>query len=290
MQSERPPHTFPGDRAESPAPSGLTPSAGLLTAALAGLLAVGLTSGCDEDENGNPICTTDAPPPAAPVGATPGPMDGGAAAPPAPHSSVPDAAIPILEVEGTRTLASLKADCDTRGGYMQVHAACAGANSCQGFSYHTGNPGTLTEHTCASANGCTGASCVVLPKERAVPRSGKQAYEDEDLPLGGPASCLNCHAVWGEKDAAGNYPPPDTTKFKLFVMPGSTRNASNWLQITAEEQEGIVAFGRVNAMPNGLSQVSMKPYHKLLSRGEIQRVVAHIRTLTPVVAEIKTPM
>ncbi|MET0340908.1 MAG: hypothetical protein ABW252_07895 [Polyangiales bacterium] len=288
MESERTPNFCTGDdETAARKPSGLVPSAGLLTAALAGLLAVGAT-GCDEDENGNPICEPPtAPPPVAPTGSA---LDAGVGTH-MPATPAGDAGVDrVLEqTDVARSLAELSADCETRGGYMQIHAACAGANDCKGFSYQPGEPGTLTEHSCSASNGCTGASCVVGPSERAPQRTGKQVYEDEDLPKFGPASCLNCHAVWGEKLPSGEYPPPDATKFKLFLQPGSTRNAVNWLAMTAAEQEGIVAFGRTSSMPGGLTLESMKGYHKLLSRGEIKRVVEHIRSLTPVVAEIPLP-
>jgi hypothetical protein len=33
----------------------------------------------------------------------------------------------------------------------------------------------------------------------------------------------------------------------------------------------------------------MRGYHQLISRAEVQRVVQYLRTLTPVLAEIKAP-
>jgi hypothetical protein len=288
------------------------PSSSLLRAALAGLLAVGLGA-CDEEDNEQPWdcyagdagqalpATNDAgnsdstgrvdhSPADASVPAT---NDASSVSTnPDASAAQPDAAalgpITTKEVEGDRTLASLKTECAERGGYTQIHAACAGANNCKGFSYHSSKPGVLTEHTCASANGCTGLSCVELAKDSS--RTGKEVYEDEELPVGGPASCLNCHAVWGEKNAAGEYPPPDANKFKVWVLPGSTRTAQNWLELSAEAQEAVVAFGRTNAMPDGTAQVSMRGYHQILSRGEIQRAIQHIRTLTPLVEEIKSPL
>lgn len=264
--------------------SALRPSAGLLTAALVGLMAFSIT-GCDEDENGNPLCGPTGATGNVPTTPTPSTMDGGA------HTTPPTTADASVEVQpdvpGFRSLSSLRAECDGLGGYMQVHAACAGSNMCKGFAYHSGTPGKHTEHTCASANGCTGASCVVLPPDRG--RSGKEVYEFDDMPEFGPANCTNCHAVWGEKDAMGNYPPPDTTKFKVWVMPGSTRNASNWLQMSAAQQEAIVAFGKTDFFADGTPQVSMRGYHKLLSREEIKKVVAHIRTLQPLIETIKVP-
>ncbi|MET0340906.1 MAG: c-type cytochrome [Polyangiales bacterium] len=271
--------------------SSLRPSASLLTAALAGLLAVG-AAGCDEDENGNPICDAPVAPPA-PTGNVPAPaaLDGGIAAPATPAPTV-DAGRDIWVGEDQkvfRSLSSLRQDCDSKGGYIQLHAACAGSNSCQGFSYWSPKPGVtgpgvLNEHACSSANGCRGASCVVMPKDRG--RTGKEVYEDEELPSFGPTRCGACHAVNGPNHGD----PADYTKFKVWHMPGdTTRNANNWLQKSAAEQESIVAFGKNNFFSDGTAQVNMLGYHKLLSRDEIKKVVAHIRTLQPVISEVPVP-
>jgi hypothetical protein len=79
----------------------------------------------------------------------------------------------------------------------------------------------------------------------------------------------------------------DPTKFNLYVMAGSTRNASNWLELSAAEQERKVAFGVHYTDGKGREIQNMSPYNQVLSRKEIERVVAHIRTLTPVVKTIK---
>jgi hypothetical protein len=190
------------------------------------------------------------------------------------------------EIPGERSYESLAKDCDERGGYVQIHASCSGSNSCKGFSYGDwGKDAVLTEHTCASMNGCKGLSCVVLPEDSG--KSGEEVYAF-DLPPAGPSSCVTCHAVT-EHDANGGYLPPDVTKFKVWVMPGSTRTTDNWLELSAEAQEQIVAFGKIGAFEDGVSVVSMKGYHQLYSRAETERVVAHIRTLTPIIEEIGRP-
>jgi mono/diheme cytochrome c family protein len=275
----------------------LRPSTGLLTAALAGLLAVG---GCDEDENGNPICETNEPPPPAatimdggspPPVAPPAIVDSGTAAP-STCTDAPDAGRDIWvgeDVDVFRSLSSMRQECDQRGGYIQLHAACAGSNSCQGFSYWAPKPGVtgpgvFFEHACAAANGCRGASCVVMPNDRA--RTGKEVYEDEALPSFGPTRCGACHALNGPNHGD----PADYTKFKVWLMPGDTsRNANNWLQKSPEEQEAIVAFGKNNFFADGTAMVNMVGYHKLLSRDEIKKVVAHIRTLQPLIETVPIP-
>jgi len=180
------------------------------------------------------------------------------------------------------TFAELTKMCDDRGGYVQVHASCGGVNTCKGFSYGDWGPGaaTLTEHTCAGVNGCAGLSCVVLPGDKHADKTDAELYDflfaDTE-----PSSCTNCHASH-EGDM------PDISKFKVFVEEGSTRDAGNWLDRTAAEQERIVAFGAQSVLPDGTAMRNMAAYHGVLSRSEIERLVAHIRTLEPVIEVMKT--
>ena len=239
------------------------PSLGLLTAALAGL--TGLAA-CDSDTHSHAVdARVDAPV----IDFDAGLID---AAP------APDANPITSEVKGNRTFADVEAECDTLHGYTQVVAACSGNNSCAGFSYGDWDPGLTTYHTCAGLNGCNGISCVVLPADSG--KTGQQIYE-EDLPETGPRSCINCHAVWSDTG-------PDMTKFKLWLPPGSTRTAANWLDTSAKTQARVVAFGSAGRLADGSAFAHMRAYHKLYSRAEIERVVDYIRTqLTVVPATIK---
>lgn len=247
----------------------------LIHAALSGLLGLGVTA-CSEERVVEPDPCPDAGTRASSEDAGPaeafdgGPADAGTsdAGPP---DSTPDAPVVLSEVEGDRTYASLRADCDARGGYVQIHAACAGVNACAGFSYGDWDPGVLTEHTCAGVNGCNGLSCVVLPEDEG--RTGAEILEME-LPETGPRSCTNCHAVWTDDG-------PDASVFKVYTLPGSGRNADNWLDgITPEEQGRIIAFGSTGRLPDGQAFAHMSAYHKLFSRAEIERTVEHIRSST----------
>jgi hypothetical protein len=269
------------------------PSTALLSAALTGLLSFGM-GGCGDDkktakDDRDDQTEPDAAMPQVDAGATEDASMGNDASPErgdAGADAGPTGPVVTREVPGQRTYASLDADCVALGGYVQVHAACSGSNACAGFSYGDwGEGAVLTEHTCASMNGCNGLSCVVLPKDSG--KTGAEVYE-ADLPPAGPSSCLNCHAV-SEHDASGDYLPPDATKFKVWVLPGSTRTVDNWLELSVEAQEAIVAFGKIGAFADGTPIESMKGYHKLYSRAEVERVVAHIRTLTPVIEEIGKP-
>jgi hypothetical protein len=181
------------------------------------------------------------------------------------------------------TFADLTKTCDSRGGYVEVHAACGGTNSCQGFSYGDWGPGAamLTEHSCTGVNGCAGLSCVVLPEEKNKDKTGAELY---DLAFGetDPSSCTNCHADHTDHDN------PDKSKFMVYLLEGSTRTDKNWLDRTAAEQERVVAFGAHSVLSDGTAMTNMASYNKVLSRKEIEKVVAHLRTLTPVIKPIKT--
>ncbi|MES1171599.1 MAG: hypothetical protein ABUL77_00040 [Bacteroidota bacterium] len=190
------------------------------------------------------------------------------------------------ETEGDRTFANVIAECDTRNGYAQVHAACAGTNSCAGFSYGDWDPGVTSEHTCAGMNGCNGISCVVLPADSG--KTGKQIYE-EKLPETGPRACTNCHGGYDDVTKA-----VDPTKFKVYFMPGEQgtaggRTLANWRdKRSAAEQARIVAFGSIGRLPDGTAFSHMAAYHKLYSRAEVERLVQFIRTdLQPIEAVIK---
>ena len=58
------------------------------------------------------------------------------------------------------TLERFTALCEERGGVVETHPHCGGANTCKGMSYDV-TIKELTEHTCRGLNTCTGYSCVV---------------------------------------------------------------------------------------------------------------------------------
>ena len=182
------------------------------------------------------------------------------------------------------TFAELNTMCDERGGYTQVHAACGGHNSCAGFSYGDWGPGAamFTEHSCTGVNGCLGLSCVVLPKDEG--RTGKELYEEHEFPepLNG---CGGCHGGYKGEDGKWTH---DDSYFAVYVLKDSPRTAENWLDRSPREQELVTAFGARSILPDGTAIQNMAEYHGVLSRAETERVVAHIRTLTPYVYTIKT--
>lgn len=255
-------------RETSPHPS--TPSSHVWMSALAGLIGIGCGGGTDHHDPdpmpADAVVVDQAPPIDAPV---------------EPATKI------ISETPVQLTFAQLKTMCDERGGYIEIHAACSGSNSCAGFSYGDwGADSVLTEHSCAAVSGCNGLGCVVLPKDT-DPGFGRSAVDilSEEIPdVEGVAqrSCNYCHAEWNDTGF-------DATVFKLKLLPGSTRTLANWLDTPAEVQERIIAFGSHGVYPNGVAYSHMAPYHARYSKAEIQRVVQYIRTQATVqIAYIKT--
>jgi hypothetical protein len=64
------------------------------------------------------------------------------------------------EVVTDMTLTLFTTQCDARGGVVEIHPHCGGANSCKGMSYDTGTL-VLTEHSCRGMNACAGYSCII---------------------------------------------------------------------------------------------------------------------------------
>jgi mono/diheme cytochrome c family protein len=189
------------------------------------------------------------------------------------------------------TFAQLTKMCDERGGYTQIAAACGGHNTCKGFSYGDWGPGaaTLTEHSCAGANGCLGVQCVETAKDQKRSPEDLYAMKYDDP---GPSACTSCHT---KENANGD---PDTSTFIVWTYDqkdnpwaGPERTIDNWKDTrSAAMQERIVAFGVPFAvLPDGTAVNHMAPYYKYLSRNEIASLVKYIREeLTPSVSKVKT--
>ncbi|MDX2091197.1 MAG: hypothetical protein SFX73_25285 [Kofleriaceae bacterium] len=250
------------------------PSSHVWSAALAGLLGLGAAA-CGDD---NPAIEPD--PVDAPVVDAPITPDAPPDAPEEPPSKI------ISETPGEHTFAELKEMCDTRGGYIQIHAACSGANTCAGFTYGDwGADAVLIEHTCSGVSGCAGLSCVVLPADSG--KTGLQILEASlpDTEGVSQRSCNYCHAAWTYDPVTGETIGFDATKFRILVPPGSPRNASNWRATSAEVQARMIAFGAHTVLADGTATSNMAPYYKMYSKAEIERVVAYIRDTAEVTVE-----
>jgi hypothetical protein len=206
----------------------------LLTAALAGLLGTGC--GTKEKEK---------------IVEVPAPLAG---------------TVTSTSVDKTLTLASFTTLCDARGGLVQTHASCAGANTCAGVSFHTGS-GKLSEHTCKGANSCSGMSCVDLPEDRGL--TGAQMLEgspeasmDDSQP-----QCSFCH---GE----------GKTAFVLPIAPGSDAAAAVAAFNAKSDAAlvGAIAFG-IHGVKDGTAYANMPGFYKIYSQAEIKRLVTHLRSL-----------
>jgi hypothetical protein len=186
----------------------------------------------------------------------------------------PDAATPtkiISETMVQHTFAELTAMCDARGGYIEIHASCSGSNTCAGFSYGDfGEEAVLTEHSCNAVSGCNGLGCVVLPPDGGrTPLSILEAALPDTEGVHA-RSCNYCHAKY---DDVGF----DATTFIVPLLPGSTRDITNWLDRSPDEQARIIAFGH-HGVFNNAQYAAMGGYYKMYSRAEIERVVQYIRT------------
>ncbi|WP_437325526.1 MopE-related protein [Sorangium sp. So ce381] len=146
-----------------------------------------------------------------------------------------------------------------RPGVVQVHASCSGNNSCRGMVYQSWNE--LYEHSCRAVNGCEGWSCVETAEDQ--DRDGPAAFK--------AATCDHCHSA-----AAG--------KFSVKVPPGedvSAFLADFWERRSDPYLQAIIAFGIDGATPEGTAYANMPGSYHVLSRSEMDRLIAYLRTLTP---------
>jgi len=102
-------------------------SSALFSAALSGLLCLGVTACGSSDES---------------------------------PSSNPSGVITSSKVVSDMTLTKFTQECDARAGTVELHGHCGGSNSCKGMSYDEGTQ-VLTEHTCKAMNTCAGYSCII---------------------------------------------------------------------------------------------------------------------------------
>jgi hypothetical protein len=177
--------------------------------------------------------------------------------------------------DGNVTLAEFAAQCEksaqlvgeSRPGLVQVHASCAGNNSCKGMVYQSWNE--IYEHSCRGVNGCAGWSCVELAEDKQ--RNGVQAFED--------AHCGYCHS------------PTDGGKglFQVPVRPGNDVEsylAEFWSSRSAAHVRSVVAFGVTGITESGVAFANMPGAYRILSLAETDALIAHVQTLGLVAHEI----
>ncbi len=181
--------------------------------------------------------------------------------------------------DGVISLAEFSAACarsaylsrDGRPGVVQVHASCAGTNGCRGMVYQQWNE--LYEHTCRGVNGCAGWSCVEMAEDRG--RTGQEVFL--------AATCDFCHT------ASDHDESPDPTKFKVPVTgdedPGEYV-VDFWESRSDDYLRSIIAFGIDGvSVPSAGAEVAtsyMPSSFHLISRAEMDTLIAHLKTLEPV--------
>jgi hypothetical protein len=244
----------------------------LLQRAMAGLFGAAALAGCSSDSTDEPAAETCVEPTTdsgmntadhhADFTGGQSDMDTGA---PADTGSTPstEPTVTSSTTDEELTFEAFVQRCDTLGGYVQVHAACAGVNSCAGLSFNKYSY-ELTEHTCQGLNSCGGFSCVVLPADGGL--------TGEEIATG---DCSGCHG-------AGT--------FTVFVEPSLTEEEglARFQARSAEQHERMVAFGIRGVYDGGMAFSNMPAYHRRYSRAEIERVVEYVRAMpaNPSVFEI----
>ncbi len=106
-------------------------------------------------------------------------------------------------VQKSYTLSEFQALCLERGGLVEFHASCGGVNTCKGVSYSYGK---IKEHTCRAANTCAGMSCVDLATDQG--RQGKDLVKDDGAAMGESNACTSCHTI---SDTEFNLPISPST-------------------------------------------------------------------------------
>jgi Putative metal-binding motif len=145
-----------------------------------------------------------------------------------------------------------------RPGVVQYHATCSGTNSCRGMVYQTWNE--LYEHSCRAVNDCSGWSCVETAEDQG--RDGPASFT--------AATCNHCHSG------------PEGT-FTVKVPPGEDVSAfieDFWDRRSDTFLRSILAFGIDGVTSEGYAYSNMPGAYHLLSRAEMDRLIAHLRTMT----------
>lgn len=174
---------------------------------------------------------------------------------------------------GSVTMADFRAQCETRGGYVYVNAACAGSAMCKGLSLHDGE---IWEHSCRGQNStCAGVGCLDMPADQGL--SGKEIYET--------GACGNCHADWS-KTVDFDNPVVNYTRYAVFFNPNERTQQEakdRFTSSVAKRLESIVAWGTqgIHDDADYAPYSNMPAYYQKYSLAEIRRVAAYVQTLCP---------
>lgn len=216
---------------------GKTLGSSLLGAALAGLMGAGLGA-CGENEKETIV-----------------------------EVSAPKPSISSTSVDKTLTLQSFTSLCEERGGVVQTHASCAGANSCAGLSFHSSS-GKLSEHSCRATNICAGMSCVDLPEDKGLSGTAILTGIENGAEVGSEIKCSFCHGSGEEK-------------FILPIAPGTDPQAAIDAFKARSDSALIakIAFGIHGVSADGVAFANMPGFYQSYSLAETKRLVTHLRAL-----------
>ena len=160
-----------------------------------------------------------------------------------------------------------------RPGVVRTHASCSGTSVCRGMILHPWSE--LFEHDCRGVNYCKGWSCT----ETAV--GGGEAGADRDGAAVYEASCQGCH---------GDHDDATSTAFVVMVPAGEDVGAfvASFPSRSDERFRSVIAFGAAGVTASDHAYLNMPAHYETLSRGEIDAVIAHLRTL-PLKGQAMTP-
>lgn len=175
-------------------------------------------------------------------------------------------ALPLLDTDGDDaiSLEEFDAACaesamlfgNANPGVLETHSSCSGTSSCRGMILHPWNE--LYEHDCGGVNGCQGWSCVETA-----------AGEDRD----GPTAFTAAHCDYCHTGSDGAF---------LVVIPEGEDPAAyvdGFFDRSDTEFRSAIAFGLRGIDANGVAWSNMPAHYAVLSRAEMDSVIAYVRTL-----------
>lgn len=139
-------------------------------------------------------------------------------------------------------------------GVVNTHASCSGTNACRGMQLHPW--GDFFEHDCRGVNYCAGWSCTETAPD-----------QNRDVPtLLKATGCNNCHH-------------DDTYDFVVLVPPGDDPAAApaKLLAKSDDHLRSSIAFGIAGVAPSGFAYQNMPRHYDVMSRAEMDKVMAWIR-------------
>lgn len=166
--------------------------------------------------------------------------------------------------DGAISLAEFDAACasgallgEGRPGVVSTQAACGGTSACRGMVLHPWNE--LFVHDCRGVNYCAGWSCTETAEDES--RDGPTAFEE--------GGCTMCHT--GENNA-----------FKVLVPEGQDVDAfvAGFLDRPDARFRAAIAFGISGISEGHFAYRNMPPHYEILSRAEMDTVIAFVRGKT----------